>query len=236
MSPPASQTSPAAVPMVQLLAPDGERVAHPDYDVDFPAERYRGLYRDMVLVRRLDTEATALQRQGELGIWSSLLGQEAAQVGAARAMQPGDFAFPTYRDHGVAWCRDVDPLDVIAHFRGVHPCAYDPGEHGLAPYSIVLGSQVLHAVGWGMGAALDGDPDVAVAFFGDGTTSQGDVSEAFVWAAVYAAPVVFFCQNNHWASPRPPPARPGSRYASELPGSDSPVCAWMVTTCSPPTR
>ena len=70
----------------------------------------RGFYRDMVLIRRIDTEATALQRHGELGIWAQLLGQEAAQIGAGRALRPQDFVFPTYREHGVAWCRGVDPL------------------------------------------------------------------------------------------------------------------------------
>src|SRR3712207_9068935 len=79
----------------------------------------RDLYRDLVLVRRWDVEATALQRQGELGIWASLLGQEAAQVGAGRALQDSDMAFPTYREHGVAWTRGVDPLEVISLFRGV---------------------------------------------------------------------------------------------------------------------
>src|SRR3712207_7823425 len=78
----------------------------------------RDLYRDLVLVRRWDVEATALQRQGELGIWASLLGQEAAQVGSGRALRESDFAFPTYREHGVAWCRGVDPLKLLGLFRG----------------------------------------------------------------------------------------------------------------------
>src|SRR5262245_65418990 len=84
---------------VQLLNPDGERVAHPDYDVDFTDEELRGLYRDLVVIRKLDTEATALQRQGELVIWASPLGQEAAQVGSGRPLRQQDMAFPTYRDH-----------------------------------------------------------------------------------------------------------------------------------------
>lgn len=192
-----------SVPTVRLLNADGELTARQDYPLGLSDDRYRGLYRDMVLVRRLDDEATILQRQGELGIWAGLRGQEAAQVGAGRALLAGDFAFPTYRDHGVAWCRGVDPLDVLMHFRGVHPCAYSPDEHGLAPYSIVLASQLPHAVGWAMGSALAGDGHAALACFGDGTCSQGDTNEAFVWAAVYRAPVVFFCQNNQWAISTP---------------------------------
>src|SRR5437763_1141139 len=119
--------------LVQLLTPEGERVEHPDYSLDLDTEAYRGLYRDLVLVRRIDTEATALQRQGELGIWASLLGQEAAQVGSGRALQPDDFAFPTYREHGVAWCRGVDPLWLLGLFRGVNHGGWDPGGAGPRP-------------------------------------------------------------------------------------------------------
>src|SRR6185295_19946139 len=89
--------------LVQLLTPEGERVAHPDYSVDVDPDQLRAWYRDLVLIRRIDTEATALQRQGQLGIWASLLGQEAAQIGSGRALREQDFAFPTYREHGVAW-------------------------------------------------------------------------------------------------------------------------------------
>lgn len=99
-------TSTTAGPeLVQLLTPEGERVEHPDYALELTDEEYRSLYRDLVLVRRVDIEATALQRQGELGIWAALLGQEAAQVGSGRALRPGDYAFPTYREHGVAICK-----------------------------------------------------------------------------------------------------------------------------------
>ncbi|WP_030557782.1 thiamine pyrophosphate-dependent enzyme, partial [Streptomyces exfoliatus] len=93
--------------LVQLLTPEGERVEHPDYAIDLSGDELRGLYRDMVLTRRFDAEATALQRQGELGLWASLLGQEAAQIGSGRALRDDDYVFPTYREHGVAWCRGV---------------------------------------------------------------------------------------------------------------------------------
>ena len=199
--------------LVQLLTPEGDRVHHSDYDVDLSDEQYRELYRDLVLVRRIDVEATALQRQGELGIWAALLGQEAAQVGSGRALRPQDFAFPTYREHGVAWCRGVDPLKLLGLFRGASNGGWDPQEKRFNLYTIVIGSQTLHATGYAMGiqkdgavggpAEGDGAGEAAIAYFGDGASSQGDVNEAFVWASVYSAPIVFFCQNNQWGISTP---------------------------------
>ncbi|HEU0288166.1 MAG TPA: pyruvate dehydrogenase (acetyl-transferring) E1 component subunit alpha [Nocardioidaceae bacterium] len=197
--------------LVQLLTPEGERREHPEFSYDGTDEDIRGFYRDLILTRRIDAEATALQRQGELGIWASLLGQEAAQVGSGRALSPQDFVFPTYREHGVAWCRDVDPLRLLGLFRGVDQGGWDPRENQFGLYTIVIGAQTLHATGYAMGLQRDGvvgtqdnDRDTAViAYFGDGATSQGDVNESFIWASVFNAPVVFFCQNNQWAISEP---------------------------------
>jgi 2-oxoisovalerate dehydrogenase E1 component alpha subunit len=189
--------------LVQLLTPEGERVEHPDWSIDLTDEEYRGLYRDLVLVRRFDAEATALQRQGELGLWASLLGQEAAQVGSGRALTGADYAFPTYREHGVAWCRGVDPLNLLGMFRGVNNGGWDPGGNNFHLYTIVIGAQALHAVGYAMGLQRSGTEGAVIAYFGDGASSQGDVSEAFTFAAVFNAPVVFFCQNNQWAISEP---------------------------------
>jgi 2-oxoisovalerate dehydrogenase E1 component alpha subunit len=195
--------------LVQLLTPEGQRVSHPQFNLDFAPAEIQSLYRDMVLIRRADREAKALQRQGQLGLWPPMLGQEAAQVGAGRAMAPQDMAFPSYREHGVAWCRGVDPTEILGIFRGVDQGSWDPISTGFQLYAIVVGSQCLHATGYAMGQRLDGkvgDPDTGeatICFFGDGATSQGDVHEGFVWAAVYDAPVVFFCQNNQWAISAP---------------------------------
>ena len=197
--------------LVQLLTPEGERVHPAAFDTDFTADQLRGFHRDMVLVRRVDNEATALQRHGELGLWPQLLGQEAAQIGAGRAMRPQDFAFPTYREHGVAWTRGIDPVRLLGLFRGTDQGGWDPQDHNFGLYSIVVGAHSLHATGYAMGVQRDGlvgtgDPErdtAVVACFGDGATSQGDVNESFVFAASYNAPVVFFCQNNQWAISEP---------------------------------
>jgi 2-oxoisovalerate dehydrogenase E1 component alpha subunit len=193
---------------VQLLTPEGDRVDHPSYTVDLTDEEYRGLYRDLVIVRRLDAEATALQRQGELGIWASLLGQEAAQVGSGRALAPQDMVFPTYREHGVLYCRGIDPIMPLGLFRGVDQGGWDPNEFKFNMYTIVIGAQTLHATGYAMGIAKDGkvggpDGEAVIAYFGDGATAQGDVNEAFVWSSVFNTPVVFFCQNNQYAISEP---------------------------------
>ncbi|MET9952270.1 pyruvate dehydrogenase (acetyl-transferring) E1 component subunit alpha [Streptomyces sp. NPDC006339] len=195
--------SPAEPELVQLLTPEGERVQHPEYDIDLSAEELRGLFRDMVLTRRFDSEATSLQRQGELGLWASLLGQEAAQIGSGRALRDDDYVFPTYREHGVAWCRGVDPTNLLGMFRGVNNGGWDPNSNNFHLYTIVLGSQTLHATGYAMGIAKDGADSAVLAYFGDGASSQGDVNESFVFSAVYNAPVVFFCQNNQWAISEP---------------------------------
>jgi len=197
--------------LVQLLTPEGERVEHPDYVLDVTPDQVRAMYRDMFLARRLDTEATALQRHGELGLWAQLLGQEAAQIGAAHALAPQDYVFPTYREHGVAWVRGVDPVDLLGLFRGVDHGAWDPNAQRFGLYTVVIGAQTLHATGYAMGLQRDGvvgtgddTRDCAVlAHFGDGASSQGDVNEAFVFAGWANAPVVFFCQNNQWAISEP---------------------------------
>jgi 2-oxoisovalerate dehydrogenase E1 component alpha subunit len=193
--------------LIQLLTPEGERVEHPDYPLDISVDEVKALYRDLVIVRRIDFEAIALQRQGELGIWASLLGQEAAQVGSGRALTPRDMAFPTYREHGVAWCRGLDPAKLLELYRGVSHGGWDPTEHNFHLYTIVIGSQTLHATGYAMGIQRDGavgeDGEAVIVYFGDGATSQGDVNEAFIWASVNNAPVVFFCQNNQWAISEP---------------------------------
>ncbi|MCK8475600.1 thiamine pyrophosphate-dependent dehydrogenase E1 component subunit alpha [Microbacterium aurugineum] len=167
-------------------------------------------YRDMVVIRAIDTQATNLQRQGQLALWPPSRGQEAAQVGSGRAARAQDTIFPSYREHAVTRIRGVDPVDIIKLMRGVSHGGWDPTDPkngNTRLYTLVLGSQALHAAGYGMGLVFDGrtgtgeaDRDEAViVYYGDGASSQGDVHEAMVFAASYQAPTVFFLQNNHWA-------------------------------------
>src|SRR5690606_36801306 len=187
---------------VQLIDAEGTRLSNPRFDpwvADVTDDQLVDLLEDMVAIRRIDTEATALQRQGELGLWPPLLGQEAAQVGSARALRSDDFIFPSYRENGVAYCRGVDYGDLLRIWRGHAHGGWAPSEHNMAIPAVIIGAQTLHATGYAMGIKHDGDDPVAITYFGDGATSQGDVNEAMIFAASFQVPVVFFCQNNHWA-------------------------------------
>jgi 2-oxoisovalerate dehydrogenase E1 component alpha subunit len=199
---------------VQLLSPEGllvESDASAEYLPYIEAlsdDQLREFHRQMVVVRRFDVEATNLQKQGQLGLWVPSVGQEGAQVGSAFAARPQDHIFPAYREHAVARIRGVDLIGVMGLLRGTTHGGWNPEESGnFHLYTLVIGSHTLHATGRAMAMTLDGetgtgDPETDAAvmtYFGDGSTSQGDVSEAFVFAASYQAPVVFFLQNNHWA-------------------------------------
>ncbi|MEU2032114.1 pyruvate dehydrogenase (acetyl-transferring) E1 component subunit alpha [Nocardia amamiensis] len=191
---------------VQLVQPDGRRVLDPEHAAlvaDIGPEQLLELYEDMVVTRRIDTEATALQRQGQLGLWAPLLGQEAAQVGSAHALHPDDYVFCSYRETAVAYCRGVPPTDLTRLWRGAAHHCWDPHPVNMTNPNIVVGSQGLHATGYAFAAHLDGADIATIAYFGDGASSQGDIAEAMGFAASWSAPVVFFCQNNHWAISEP---------------------------------
>ncbi len=203
-----------AVPTVQMLSPDGtfeptdSAAEFLPYLERLTEDDYRRFYRDMVVVRKFDTEAANLQRQGQLALWVPSHGQEGAQVGSAYATRPQDHVFPSYREHVVGMIRGLDLVDILRVLRGVTLAGWNPKEHGnFHLYSFVLASQTLHATGYAMGMQLDGstatgtpETDQAViVYYGDGASSQGDSNEALVFAASYQTPQVFFLQNNHWA-------------------------------------
>ncbi|MFT4219690.1 MAG: thiamine pyrophosphate-dependent enzyme [Microbacterium sp.] len=202
--------------VVRILAADGTVAPTPAAEpylaaVDGLADAdVEGFYRDMVIIRAFDRQATNLQRQGQLALWPPSLGQEAAQVGSARAARPQDHIFPSYREHAVCRIRGVDPVNILRVMRGLthggwNP--YDPKNGNTHIYTLVLGSQTLHATGLGMALVLDGkcgtgDPErdeAVMVYYGDGASSQGDVHEAMVFAVSYQTPEVFFLQNNQWA-------------------------------------
>jgi 2-oxoisovalerate dehydrogenase E1 component alpha subunit len=183
---------------VQILTPEGERTGT-DYPDGLGPDRHRRMLTDMVVTRRLDTELVNLQRQGQLALYASCLGQEAAQVGVASAMSEQDWLFPQYRELGMFVTRGVDPVGIAMMWRGAYHGGRGLLEHHTAPMCIVVGASSLHAAGFALGAKLDGSDDAVVASFGDGAVSEGDVHEALNMAAVFAAPCLFVVQNNQWA-------------------------------------
>jgi 2-oxoisovalerate dehydrogenase E1 component alpha subunit len=185
-------------PIVRLVAPDGTTVG--DVEVGLSEDERRELLRLMIRSRRLDRECWALQRQGELTVYPPFEGQEAAQVGSAFALGPGDFVFPSFRELAAAVVRGVDVVEYLEYHRGTwHGGPYDPIATRFAPICVPVATQIVHAVGWAMGARLDGSSACSLAYFGDGSTSEGDFHEGANLAAVFRAPTILFCQNNGWA-------------------------------------
>ena len=164
---------------VQLLDPDGNRVDHPEFSYTGSDAEIAASLRDMVLTRRFDAEATALQRKGELGLWPPSLGQEAAQIGSARAITDRDQTVPSYREHGVAWVRGIDMTALLGVFRGSGMVDLDARASRFQLYSWVIGGHLLLSVGMGMALQRDGlvgGPDAeqnaaVITYFGDGATS-----------------------------------------------------------------
>ncbi len=240
---------------VRIIAADGSFAPTPAAEpylalIDGLADAdLEGFYRDMAVIRAFDVQATNLQRQGQLALWPPSFGQEAAQVGSARAARPQDHLFPSYREHVVARIRGVDPIDIIRVMRGLthggwNP--FDPKNGNVHISTLVLGSQTLHATGLGMGLVFDGrcgtgDPErdeAVIVYYGDGASSQGDVHEAMVFAASYRTPEVFFLQNNQWAisvpvatqSPSPLHKRGEGYGMPSIPVDGNDVLAsWAVT-------
>lgn len=176
-------------------------------------------HQDMLTVRAFDVECTHLQRQGQLALWAPSVGQEGNQVGIAHAAEANDHLFPTYREHTVAHIRGVKLVDIAKQFRGVSHGGWDitdPANGNCRLYTLVLGAQTQHASGFALGQVLDakraagstslapGEEGIAtegatITFYGDGTTSEGDVNESMVFAASFQSPLLHVVQNNQWA-------------------------------------
>lgn len=159
----------------------------------------RRLYRAMVFARTYDRKGTALQKQGRLATYAPFEGQEAAQVGSAAALDPDDWMAATYRDGAAMWMQGY-PLELLLAGRTGDERGGSPPVHvPVLPPSITVGGHMVHAVGLGWAAKLRGESRIAITYFGDGATSEGDFHEAMNFAAVFSVPCVFFCQNNGWA-------------------------------------
>src|ERR1700687_1148409 len=184
---------------VELIGPDGTPTPDAQYRRDLPEETLSWLYESMVVTRDLDTEFVNLQRQGELALYASCRGQEAAQVGAPACLRKTDWLFPQYRELGVFLVRGITPWQMGAVWRGTWHGGLEFTKRCCAPIAIPIATHGLHAVVAAIGGQRLGEDSVTVAFLGDGATSEGDAHEAMNLAAVVKAPCVFYVQNNQWA-------------------------------------
>jgi len=161
--------------------------------------RILAMYESMLLARTFDERALALQREGRMGTYPQLLGQEATQVGSAFALDPCDWVFPSFRETGVHLTLGYPIVQLFQYWSGDERGLITPDHLNIFPVCVSVGSHIPHAVGAAMAARYRRDPAVMVAYFGDGATSKGDFHEGFNMAGVFRLPVVFICQNNQWA-------------------------------------
>jgi pyruvate dehydrogenase E1 component alpha subunit len=210
--PPASSATPAA------------RDTSPPREAEFPNDRALEAYRWMVLSRSTDERCLSLQRQGRIGFYAPLLGQEAAQVGCALALRPEDWVFPAYRELAVALTRGVPLRSIVDQLIGnsadLSKGRQMPNHFGFAAQRFVvasspIGTQITQAVGAAMAAQRRKDPIVTVPFFGDGATSSNDFHAGMNFAGVFRTPTIFFCQNNQWAISLPREKQTRSRTLAE---------------------
>jgi pyruvate dehydrogenase E1 component alpha subunit len=170
-----------------------------DLEPDISDDVLLELHRTMLLSRRFDERLLTLQRQGKIGTFGPIKGQEASQLGAAAVLEDGDWLVPSFREMAAEIWRGKSLENVLLIYGGYNEGGTIPDDRNNLPVAIPVGTQILHAVGIGYAQAYDDKDRVAMVFFGDGATSGGDFHEGLNFAGVLNAPVVFVCQNNHWA-------------------------------------
>ncbi len=183
-------------PLVEVLAPDGRVVGDLP---DLPEERMLDLYRRMIVTRVFDQRALSLQRQGRIGTYAPVNGQEAAQVASALALEPDEWMFPTYRDYGAMYTHGASLRNLILFPMGYPDGVRVPEGVGMHAVSISIATHVPHAVGAAWASKLKGEHKAFIAYHGDGATSEGDFHEGMNLAGVFQVPLVVVCQNNGWA-------------------------------------
>jgi pyruvate dehydrogenase E1 component alpha subunit len=170
-----------------------------DLEPDIPEDLLLKLYRAMLLGRRFDERMLSLQRQGRIGTFAPTSGQEASQVGSAAVLRPTDWMVPSFREAAAQIWRGAPMENIILYFGGYNEGGRIEDNSKDLPISVPVASQILHAVGLGWAVNYRKTDEVVMTFFGDGATSEGDFHEGMNFAGVYQTPVIFLCQNNHWA-------------------------------------
>lgn len=194
---PRTQIYNAVTERLEILDPSG--IVDEELMPDLDSDRIREIYRDMIRMRAMDEKALKLQRQGRMGTWPPIKGQEAIQAGVAYAMEDGDWLLPAFREHGIMLLRGVPGHLIYAYWAGDERGACYPEGVRVFPVAVPVGSQWQHGTGVGLSLKLRGENAVAVTLGGDGSTSEGDFHEAMNCAGVFQSNSVFVIQNNQWA-------------------------------------
>ena len=181
---------------------DGDGV--PDGEVEgLDEQSLLDLYRSLVLLRTYDERSLVYHRQGRIGTYAIFWGHEAMQVGAVHALEDEDWIFPSYRESAIGLLRGMPAATILSWWRG-HPAGWwNPADYNVASICVPIGTHVPHAAGLAWGKKLDGASAAAIAFFGDGATSEGSFHEGANFAAVMRAPLILLCNNNQWAISTP---------------------------------
>ncbi|RPF53907.1 pyruvate dehydrogenase (acetyl-transferring) E1 component subunit alpha [Aquisalibacillus elongatus] len=183
-------------PIIKVMDDEGKLV---DPDVQIDSELVKKLYYHMTRIRLFDRKAISLQRQGRIGTYPPYEGQEAAQVGSVMALNGGDWVFPTYRDHGATLTFGADMVRTFLYWNGRAEGCVPPEGKNIFPAAVPIATQIPHAVGTAWAEKRKGTDHVALVYFGDGATSEGDFHEGLNFASVFQTPTVFFNQNNRYA-------------------------------------
>jgi len=195
-----SQVLPAEGGLRRVIG-DGETI--PDGEVDLDSDELLALYRNLVLLRTYDERSVVYHRQGRIGTYAIFWNHEAMQAGSVFALEARDWIFPSYRESAIGLLRGISASTILSWWRG-HPAGWwNPAEHNVASICVPIGTHVPHAVGYAWGSRLNGEDRVAIAYFGDGATSEGVVHEGATFAGVLKAPAILFCNNNQWAISTP---------------------------------
>lgn len=186
-------------PIEHLAILDEHGKVDPDLEPEIEAGQLLELYQAMLLGRRFDERMLDLQRQGRIGTFPPIKGQEASQMGAIIQLRPTDWLVPAFRETAGEIWRGRSLESVLLYYNGYNEGTRIPDGQRDLPMAVPVGSQILHAAGLGLAAKYRKTDEIIMTFFGDGATSQGDFHEGLNCAAVYQAPVIFICQNNQWA-------------------------------------
>jgi len=182
---------------LSILDKDGE--VDSDLEPDIDDDRLLDLHRAMLLGRRFDERMLKLQRSGKIGTFAPIQGQEASQLGAVACLKEEDWLVPSFRETAAEIWRGKAMENVLLAYAGFNEGAHVPKGVNNLPVSVPVGAQTLHAAGIGYAMKLKGKKEIAMVFFGDGATSEGDFHEAMNFSGVFQTPTIYVCQNNHWA-------------------------------------